>query len=335
MGAEPRHSSSPWRERLSTSRRSPRSAVTWQASPPRASAPLFGSSSWTARHCDKAFAAASTSSITRESWRQPADAGSRASTAIGFDPEWTESLLPLFRWVYRNWWRVQVHGIENVPAQGRALLVANHAGVVPYNGAMIRVAIFEEQPARPHARALVLDQLMGMPIGSWFVRRTGNTLADSGDAERLLRDDQLVLVFPEGAKGTGKLNRERYRLRRFGRGTFAKTAIRTGAPILPISVVGSKEVHPMVADAQPVARLLGLPNFPITPTFPWLGPLGVIPLPTSWTITFHEVIQVEEFRGGEADPAAVLGLADQVRDVIQQGLYAGLERRGSVFSTSA
>jgi len=144
-----------------------------------------------------------------------------------------------------------------------------------------------------------------------------------------------VLVFPEGAKGTGKLYRERYRLRRFGRGGFVQTALRTRSPIIPVSVVGSEELHPMLLNLDLAARALGLPYFPITATFPWLGLLGLIPLPSSWIIEFHEPIApAADGHGPEAaeDMAAVMQISDRVRDTIQQGVYGNLQRRGSVFA---
>ncbi len=259
--------------------------------------------------------------------------GETAADEFGFDREWTESLIPLFEFLYRHYWRVRTSGLDNVPGDGRALLVSNHAGVLPFDGAMIRTAIWLEHPQPRHARALIMDAFFGVPFISWFLRRTGNTLAHPGDAERLLTEDELVLVFPEGVKGTGKPFRERYRLRRFGRGGFAQIALRTGAPIVPVSVVGSEELYPMLADVPAVARLMGMPYFPITPTFPLLGPLGVLPLPSSWSIEFHEPISVDAY-GGEAaeDPGVVMRLTDEVRDVIQDGLYRGLERRGGVFA---
>jgi 1-acyl-sn-glycerol-3-phosphate acyltransferase len=252
---------------------------------------------------------------------------------FGFDAEWTETLLPFFDWLYRNWWRVQVRGLEHVPSEGRALLVSNHAGVLPYDGAMIRTALFEDHPGHRHARALILNAFFGVPLFSWFLRRTGNTLAHPDDAQRLLERDELVLVFPEGAKGTGKPWSRRYRLGRFGRGGFAAIAVRTGAPLIPVSVVGSEEVHPMLANVKPVANLIGMPYFPLTPTFPWLGLLGLIPLPSSWIIEFHQPIPTSHLAPEAADDAAlVMELSDRVRDVIQEGLYTNLERRGSVFA---
>ena len=254
---------------------------------------------------------------------------------FGFDKEWTESLLPLFAWVYRNWWRVQTEGIENVPHEGRALLVSNHAGVVPYDGAMIRMALLLEAAIPRHARALVLDGLFSLPGASWLVRRTGNTLANLSDAEELLRRDELVLVFPEGAKGTGKPWKERYRLRRFGRGGFVQVALRTRSPIVPVAVVGSEEIHPMIGDVKPVATMLGLPYWPVTPTFPWLGPLGVVPLPTSWMIEFLPPIDLSGYpRDAADDPGAVLEISDLVRDTIQAAVWRNLERRSSVFGIS-
>jgi 1-acyl-sn-glycerol-3-phosphate acyltransferase len=171
-----------------------------------------------------------------------------------------------------------------------------------------------------------------MPFLSWFLRRTGQTVGHPEDTRRLLERDELVLVFPEGVRGTGKQFTDRYRLRRFGRGGFVATAIRAGAPIIPVSVIGSEEIYPMIADLAPVARLFGLPYFPVTPFWPWLGPLGMIPLPSKWRIQFHPLIHVEEHPPQAADDQhLVMTIADEVRDVIQQGIHANLKLRRSVF----
>jgi len=251
---------------------------------------------------------------------------------FGFDPQWTESFLSVFTVLYRDYWRVETTGIENVPATGRALLVSNHAGVLPWDGTMIKTAVFAEHPHPRHVRALVANLFMGMPMLSWFLRRTGQTVGHPDDTRRLLERDELVLVFPEGVRGTGKGFKDRYRLRRFGRGGFVATAIKSGAPIIPVSVVGSEEIYPMVADLAPVARFLGLPYFPITPTWPWLGPLGMIPLPSKWRIQFHAPIHVEKHPPEAADDNnLVMALADEVRDTIQQGIYDNLKLRRGVF----
>src|SRR5712692_2802978 len=251
---------------------------------------------------------------------------------FGFDAEWTESFLVLFKALYRDYWRVETTGIENVPATGRGLLVSNHAGVLPWDGAMIKTALFAEHPQPRHVRALVASLFMGMPMLSWFLRRTGQTVGHPDDTRRLLERDELVLVFPEGVKGTGKPFKDRYRLRRFGRGGFAATAIRAGAPIIPVSVVGSEEIYPMIADLAPVARAFGLPYLPITPFWPWLGPLGLIPLPSKLRIQFHPPIHVEAHPPDAADDRnLVMALADQVRDTIQQGVYDNLRKRRGVF----
>lgn len=251
---------------------------------------------------------------------------------FGFDPQWTESWLPLFQTLYRDYWRVETTGVEHVPATGRALLVANHAGVLPWDGTMIKTAVFSEHPHPRHVRALVASLFMGMPMLSWFLRRTGQTVGHPDDTRRLLERDELVLVFPEGVRGTGKQFRDRYRLRRFGRGGFVATAIRARAPIIPISVVGSEEIYPMVADLSPVARLFGLPYFPVTPFWPWLGPLGMIPLPSKWRIQFHPPLHVEEHPVRAADDQhLVMALADEVRNTIQQGIYENLKLRRGVF----
>ena len=251
---------------------------------------------------------------------------------FGFDAQWTESFLSAFMVLYRDYWRVETTGVENVPAHGRALLVANHAGVLPWDGTMIKTAVFAEHSHPRHVRALVASMFLGMPVLSWFLRRTGQTVGHPDDTRRLLERDELVLVFPEGVRGTGKNFKDRYRLRRFGRGGFVSTAIRSRAPIIPVSVVGSEEIYPMMADLAPVAKFFGLPYFPITPFWPWLGPAGLIPLPSKWRIQFHPPVHVEEHPVEAADDQSlVMELADEIRDTIQEGIYDNLRMRRGVF----
>jgi 1-acyl-sn-glycerol-3-phosphate acyltransferase len=251
---------------------------------------------------------------------------------FGFDADYTEALLPIFRWIYHRYWRVEATGITHVPVDGRALLVSNHAGVLPWDGAMIKTSFFEDHPAPRHVRALVATFFFGLPVLSWFLRRTGQTVGHPDDAHRLLERDELVLVFPEGVKGTGKGWGNRYRLRRFGRGGYVQTAIRARAPIIPISVVGSEEIYPMIADFQPLANALGLPYFPITPFFPLLGPVGMVPLPSKWRIEFHEPVRTDLCAPGDAeDQRLVMSLNDHVRDTIQAGLLRNVQLRKGVF----
>lgn len=263
-------------------------------------------------------------------------AGRGANYAVddfGFDPQWTESFLAVFKVLYRDYWRVETTGIEYVPATGRALLVSNHAGVLPWDGTMIKTAMFVEHPQPRHVRALVASLFMGMPMLSWFLRRTGQTVGHPDDTRRLLESDELVLVFPEGVKGTGKPFKDRYRLRRFGRGGFVATAIRAGAPIIPVSVVGSEEIYPMITDLASVASAFGLPYLPVTPFWPWLGPLGLIPLPSKWRIQFHPPVHVETHAPETADDRnLVMGIADEVRNTIQEGVYDNLKMRRGVFT---
>ncbi len=247
---------------------------------------------------------------------------------FGFDREWTEALMPIFRVVARRYWRVEVEGTENIPTSGGALLVSNHAGVLPWDGAMIKVAVFDAVDR--HARALIASWFGELPVASWFLRRTGQTLGHPDDTLRLLRAGEMVLVFPEGVRGTGKPWSERYRLRRFGRGGFVDVAARARVPIIPISVVGSEETYPMLADLQSVAQLLGMPYFPITPTWPLLGPLGLLPLPSKWRITFHAPVSVGD-GDGALDPASTMQLADFIRTTIQDGVVENLKQRQRVF----
>jgi 1-acyl-sn-glycerol-3-phosphate acyltransferase len=250
----------------------------------------------------------------------------------GYDPGFTEKVRAIELWLYRNYWRVEVEGIANVPALGRALLVANHAGVVPYDGAMIRTAIVAEHPHPRLARMLVVDWAFAMPFTNMLLVKTGNVLAHPDNATGLLERDEVVGVFPEGEKGASKRFRDRYRVQRFGRGGFVQVALRTGSPIVPVAVVGAEEIHPVMVDASPLARLLGLPAAPLTPTFPWLGLGGLIPLPSKWLIAFGQPIDLSAHGPDAAqDPQLVLDIAEEVRGWIQGKVRELLPRRRTIF----
>jgi 1-acyl-sn-glycerol-3-phosphate acyltransferase len=252
---------------------------------------------------------------------------------FGFDVELTDALvLPPLRALYEKWFRVTTHGIEHLPVEGGALLVCNHSGTLPLDALMTSVAVHDVHPSHRHLRGLGADLIFEVPLVGAFARKSGQTLACNPDAERLLRKGELVGVWPEGFKGIGKPFSSRYKLQRFGRGGFVSAALRTGVPIIPVSIVGAEEIYPKIGDSKLLARMLGLPFFPITPFFPLLGPLGAIPLPTKWSIEFGEPIRTDTFdAGAEEDPMLVFNLTDQVREAIQQALYKRLSQRRSVF----
>ncbi len=251
---------------------------------------------------------------------------------FGFDPELTDKVLhPILRPLYERWFRVEVTGIDRVPDKGRALVVANHSGTIAMDAQMLAMAVHDEHPAHRHLRLLGADFVFKTPILGEYARKSGATLACNADAERLLCRDELVGVFPEGFKGVGKPFNERYKLQRFGRGGFVSAALKTGAPIIPVSIVGAEEIYPLIGDIKPLARLLGLPYFPVTPTFPWLGLLGAVPLPSKWLIEFGEPIDTTGLADSADDAAVVFNLGDQVRESIQQTLHQLLVRRDSVF----
>jgi 1-acyl-sn-glycerol-3-phosphate acyltransferase len=248
----------------------------------------------------------------------------------GYDPSFAAAADPLLRFLYERWWRVTATGTEHVPAHGRALLVANHAGVLPWDAAMMATALRRAGIARD-PRFLVLDWAFGLPWVSVAIRRSGGVPASPYNALRLLEQDHLVMVFPEGAKGVGKPWSERYRLQRFGRGGFVELALRTGSPVVPVAIVGSEEIYPKLGELPGVARLLGAPHIPITPTFPLLGPLGAIPLPSRWRIAFGAPIDLAGLGPGAAeDRGTVLEVAEAVRAQIQAMVHQSLiERQGA------
>ncbi|WP_019870507.1 lysophospholipid acyltransferase family protein [Salinispora oceanensis] len=259
-------------------------------------------------------------------------AGDYEIDEFGFDPQLTSSVFhPLVRLLYRDWFRTEVTGLEHVPDAGAGLVVGNHSGTVALDALILSAMIHDQHPQHRFLRLLGADLIFRMPVVSAVARKGGGTVACNPDAERLLDSGELVGVFPEGFKGIGKLYAERYKLQRFGRGGFVSAALRTGTPIVPVAIVGGEETYPMLADVKPLARLLKLPYFPVTPTFPWLGPLGMVPLPSKWLIEFCPPIATEHLTDSADDPLVVFNLADQVRETIQQTLHRLLEQRPDPF----
>ena len=201
---------------------------------------------------------------------------------------------------------------------------------MPLDGMVLHAVVYDE--IGRHVRMLGADLIFKTPYSHDLARKTGTTLACQEDAERLLGSDQLVAVFPEGFKGLGKPYADRYKLQRFGRGGFVSAAVRAQVPIIPVSIVGSEEIYPLISRAPTLARALGVPYFPVTPLFPWLGVLGMVPLPSKWIIEFGEAITTDELPPGAADdPMVVFNVTDQVRETIQHTLYALLMQRRSAF----
>jgi 1-acyl-sn-glycerol-3-phosphate acyltransferase len=252
---------------------------------------------------------------------------------FGYDADFTDHVVvPPLKVLYEKWFRIETVGMENIPDTGGALLVANHSGTVAVDALMTAVAVREHHPMRRALRMLGADLVFQTPFLGPFARKMGNTLACNPDAERLLSTGELVAVFPEGFKGVGKPYSQRYRLQRFGRGGFVTAAMKTGVPIIPVSIVGAEEIYPMIGNIKPLARALGFPYFPVTPTFPLLGPLGMVPLPSKWIIEFGEPIPTTGFGDNAADdPMVVFNITDRVRETIQQTLYRLLLRRGHPF----
>jgi 1-acyl-sn-glycerol-3-phosphate acyltransferase len=259
-------------------------------------------------------------------------AGEYEVDQFGFDPELNSAvLMPAALALYRRWFRVEARGLEHIPAAGPALVVANHSGVVPMDAIMLQAGIFAEHPQARNLRLLGADMVYSLPALASLARRSGHTNADPGQARRLLDAGELVGVFPEGFKGIGKPFSERYRLQRFGRGGFARTAMQAGVPIIPCAIVGAEEIYPMIGNSEPLARALRLPYFPLTPLFPWLGPVGAVPLPSKWIIEFSEPLGLGESPVPEPDDGLVAKLADQVRDIIQDRLDDLVSERGPAF----
>jgi 1-acyl-sn-glycerol-3-phosphate acyltransferase len=251
---------------------------------------------------------------------------------FGLDPVYEASIRPFADFLYRRYFRVETEGLSNVPAEGRCLLVANHSGTLPLDGFMLRAAFRLDHPTGRELRWLAEDAVYYLPFVGAFMSRVGGVRACQENAERLLGKESLAAVFPEGIKGIGKLFRDRYKLQRFGRGGFIRLCLRTGTPLLPCAIVGAEEASPLLYRDELLSRLLGLPYLPVTPTFPWLGPLGLLPAPTKWRIRVGEPIRFEDHGPDAAeDPVLVGSLAERVRERIQELVDQTLTERRSVW----
>jgi 1-acyl-sn-glycerol-3-phosphate acyltransferase len=246
----------------------------------------------------------------------------------GHDPRFLDELGPLLEFLYAKYFRIRMLGMENVPIKGPALLVANHSGGVPYDGALLLHAIHRNHPEHRRVRPLIASFALRSPWMSQVVSRLGCVRAAATAARSLLAAGELVAVFPEGLNGVGKLYRERYRLEKFGRGGFVRLALECNVPIVPIAIVGAEEIHPVLAKVTTLAEPLGIPYIPITPTFPLLGPLGLLPLPSKWTIQIGAPMTVPT--GGDMK-LTIAETAERVRGQIDGMISSILTHRRSVF----
>lgn len=249
--------------------------------------------------------------------------------AFGRDPKFEQEALRALEAVYRKWFRVEVLDIEKVPARGPIILVANHSGALPWDAVMLKCAMSLEHPVRRTVRPLVENFVAHFPFLGTMMTRFGAVRASQANAEALLSAGEAIVVFPEGAKGLGKSFRRRYRLQRFGRGGFVKLALRTNTPIVPVAIVGAEETYPLLARLPGKLSPFNIPYFPLTPTFPALGALGLVPLPSKWVIEFGDPIQLDA--QGRDDELIVEKLTEDVRADIQARLDRLLTRRRRVF----
>jgi 1-acyl-sn-glycerol-3-phosphate acyltransferase len=245
----------------------------------------------------------------------------------GFHPETAQRALLICALFYRYYFRVQISGIDSLPA-GRVLVIGNHAGQVAIDAAMIGTAAFLEGNPPRVLRGMGEYWLPTLPFISELMVRTGSVVGTPKNCVDLLHNEEAVIAFPEGVKGMNKLYSQRYQLQEFGLG-FIRLALETDTPIVPVAVIGSEEQAPSVANLSWVARLLGTPAFPVTLTWPWLGPLGLIPLPTKYRIYFGKPIRLE---GDPNDEDRVIQRhVDRVKAAIQGMLDRGLRERSGIF----
>jgi 1-acyl-sn-glycerol-3-phosphate acyltransferase len=251
---------------------------------------------------------------------------------FGMDEVVLRRARPLLDFLYDRYWRVDLDGLPRLPAKGPCLLVANRSGLLPYDGLVISHAIERLHTPGQRPRFFVADWLMTLPFVQPYLARLGGVRACRENAERLLGAGHFVAVFPEGAKGATKVFAERYRLKRFGRGGVVRVALETGAPLVPVGIVGAEEAHPILFKATAPGRVLGLPFLPVTPTFPLLGPLGVLPLPSKWVVRIGEPLPLGDLEPDASHDEVLLSrLTEELRARIQLLVQDGLAARESIW----
>lgn len=248
----------------------------------------------------------------------------------GLDWEFLEIVQPFLNFLYKRYFRVETTGITSIPDYQRALLVANHSGQIPIDGAMIATAVFNEHATQPILRNWHTHGIPSLPFVAPILGKMGQVLIDEGQVCSLLEQDALVAVYPEGSKGAGKPFKDRYRLAQFEGDTFVRVALKTGTPIIPTAVVGGEETYIALGQSKTLARLLGFPYFPISLRFPWLGLLGLIPNPTKWYIDFGPPITLDEYRLDGNHSSCMTQLTNDIRATIQHMINQRLIQRKSI-----
>ncbi|MFN8482488.1 MAG: lysophospholipid acyltransferase family protein [Anaerolineae bacterium] len=257
--------------------------------------------------------------------------GDYSTDAYGYDSDFVELVQPLFDFLFGSYWRVQAVGVNNVPEEGGALLIANSSGLFPWDSLMVMTAVQKEHDVPRLVRGLYASWMSPLPFASDFFNKMGMVMGVTDNARRLLAEGEPVLVFPEASKPTGKLFRDRYRVEPFGKSALVNLAVRANAPIVPVAIVGAEEAYPVVAQSTKLGRPLGLPYFPFTLTWPWTGLFGLLPLPSKWTVEFGAPITPDEWPPDAAyDPDAIEELTELVRRRIQAMLYDRLKDRKSI-----
>lgn len=252
---------------------------------------------------------------------------------FGMDDAALERARAFFDFLFDVWWRVDLAGLEMLPAKGPCLLVANRSGLLPYDGLMLSHALQRLHTKDERPRFLVADWLITLPFMQPSLARLGGVRACPENAAHLLETGRWVIAFPEGAKGAAKVFRDRYRLQRFGRGGVVRLALERGVPLVPIGVVGAEEAHPVLFKSVTPARAVGLPFLPVTPTFPLLGPLGAVPLPSKWVVRIGEPFQLDHLPAEVRDDELLVSrLNAELRERIQSLVDVALADRESVFS---
>ena len=247
--------------------------------------------------------------------------------SFGMSPAFIRKVIPVIRFLYRVYFRVQSHGIRFVPPKGRVMFVGNHGGQIPIDGLLVGTAVALEADPPRILRSMVERWVPSIPFVSLFMARCGQVLGDPANSRYLLEQEEAVLVFPEGVKGISKTWHDRYRLQGFGNG-FMRLALETNTPIIPVATVGLEDAVPALHNSRFLAKLFGAPSFPITPTFPWLLPFGILPYPMKVYIDFGEPMV---FQGHHDEEDEVIDVkVDEVKAVIQQMLDSRVARRGKL-----